>query len=212
MKRVRKMTLVVSLLAMFVFWTVVVCLVDVQPVGPEGAAVGLATWNRWLHNFTGVHWDLYEITDWLGLIPMGIVGGFGLLGLAQWIARRSLGKVDRSILLLGGFYLVVLVLFVLFELVPVNYRPVLVDGKLEASYPSSTTMLVLCVMPTALMEWNHRIKSALRPWIMVAGIGFMVLMVVGRWVSGVHWTSDIVGGGFLGAGLVMLYNGIKATP
>jgi undecaprenyl-diphosphatase len=133
--------------------------------------------------------------------------GFGFLGLVQWIKRKSIRKVDRSILLLGGYYLVVMAAYVFFEVFAVNYRPVLIEGILEVSYPSSTTMLVLCVMPTALMQLNQRVKNGiLRQCISAAIITFILFMVIGRLVSGVHWVSDIIGGALLSAGLVTLYD------
>ena len=150
--------------------------------------------------------DLYAITDWLGLVPLGFVLGFGILGLVQWIRRKHIRNVDRDLLILGGFYIVVLVAYMLFELYPVNYRPVLIEGILEASYPSSTTMLVLTVMPTAAMQLRRRIRNPARRRIAVSAIiVFVAVMVVGRLVSGVHWFTDIVGGALLSVGLVMLY-------
>ena len=134
------------------------------------------------------------------------VFGFAILGLCQWIKRRSLAKVDKSIFVLGGFYVVVMMAFLSFEFFVINYRPVLIEGVLEASYPSSTTMLVTCVMPTAVMQFNERIKnSALRRTASVLLVTFMVFMVVGRLISGVHWFSDIFGGLLLSAGLVLAY-------
>ena len=145
------------LLGAFVVWTAAVRLVDVQPIGPQGSAVGFATINSWVHNLTGVHMSLYTVTDWLGLVPIAFAIGFALLGLIQWVKRKHLRQVDFSILVLGGFYLLVMAAYVLFEVFVINYRPVLINGCLEASYPSSTTMLVLCVMPTAIMQLNTRI-------------------------------------------------------
>lgn len=195
-----------GLLAAFALWTIVVCNVDVQVIGPEGSCVGLATINRYVHGLTGVHFSLYIITDWLGLIPVGVCMGFGAFGLVQWIGRRSLLKVDGSILALGGFYVLVIAAYALFEKLAVNYRPVLIDGRLEASYPSSTTVLVMCVMPTAVVQLNDRLKSrALKRWTAAFGYAFVAFMVIARLVSGVHWFSDIVGGALLSAGLVSLY-------
>ena len=199
------------LMAAFALWTAAVGFVDVQAIGPQGSAGGFATLNGFFHNLTGVHMSLYLITDWLSLIPLGFVPGFALLGLVQWIKRRKLLRVDYSILVLGGFYVVVMAVFVLFELFVVNYRPVLIDGQLEASYPSSTTMLVMCVMPTAMMQLNARLRNqALRRCVTFSMATFMVFMVIGRLVSGVHWLTDIVGGALLSAGLVMLYHSISS--
>ena len=198
-----------SLFAAFLMWTAAVCTADLQSIGPLGSTVGLATLNRWFHRLTGVHMFLYTLTDWLSLIPLGMMVGFALLGLAQWIGRKSLKKVDRSLFVLGGFYLAVIGVYGFFECVVVNYRPVLIEGILEASYPSSTTMLVMCVMPTAVMQLNERIgNKMLRKWFSGAMIVFTVFMVTARLISGVHWLSDIIGGGLISAVLVMTYCGV----
>lgn len=199
-----------GMLAGFVLWTAAVCRVDVQAIGPRGSNVGFAGINSFFHSLTGVHWFLYTLTDWLSMIPLAVVGGFGLLGLAQWIRRKRLWKVDRSILILGGFYLVVMAVYLFFEIFAVNHRPVLIDGRLEASYPSSTTMLVMCVVPTAVMELRDRMKNIiLKQWVTSVLVVFSVFMIVGRLISGVHWLTDIIGGILLSGGLVWLYLGIR---
>ena len=190
----------------FVLWTVLVLYVDVKPIGPQGSEVGFATLNEFFHNLTSVHMSLYFITDWLSLIPICFIVGFAIAGLFQWIKRRKLSKVDYSLFVLGGFYIVVMAVYILFEFVVVNYRPILIDGFLEASYPSSTTMLVMCVMPTAIMQLTDRIKNnIIRVSVAVILSLFSVFMVVGRLLSGVHWLSDIIGGALISCGLVMLY-------
>lgn len=200
------------LLAAFVLWTVAICRIDVQPIGPNGSSVGFAGLNGWVHDLTGVHMGLYVLTDWLGLVPVGFVLGFAVLGLVQWMRRRKLFRVDHDILVLGGFYLLVLILYLVFETVAVNARPVLIDGRLEASYPSSTTMLVLCVMPTAMMQLRARIRNTKVRTIVLAILAvFTACMVVGRLIAGVHWFTDIIGGVLLSAGLVVLYRAVEKT-
>ena len=200
----------ICLLTMFVIWTFLVYTVDVQAIGPNRSTVGFATLNRSFHEFTGVHISLYNLTDWFSLIPLGIVVGFAILGLVQWIKRKDILSVDRSIIALGVFYIIVFAVFIFFEFFVINYRPVLIDGKLETSYPSSTTMLVMCVMPTAMMQFNARMKNKrLKPFILLASTAFITFMVVCRLISGVHWMTDIIGGVLLSSALVILYNAYK---
>ena len=206
----RNFCIATCMLLAFLLWTVAIQLVDVEAIGPQESSVGFATINQFVHNLTGVHMSLYTITDWLGLVPLVFVMGFGTLGLIQWIQRKHLLKVDYNILVLGGFYIVVMTVYVLFEILAVNYRPVLIGGILEASYPSSTTMLVMCVMPTAVMQFNTRIKNnVLKRCVASAIIAFNVFMVIGRLISGVHWFTDIIGGALLSTGLVLMYRAIN---
>ena len=212
MKKENKKNLWVAicLLASFILWTVLLHFVDVRGIGPGESSVGFAAMNQFVHNLTGVHMTLYHITDWLGLVPVALILGFAMLGLVQWIKRKHLGRVDYSIFVLGGFYIVVMAVYVLFEMFVVNYRPVLINGYLETSYPSSTTMLVMCVMPTAIMQFNARIKNdILKRCVSSAIIAFIVFMVIGRLISGVHWFSDIVGGALVSAGLVLMYRSVS---
>ena len=200
----------VGFLGAFVLWTVLVSYVDVRAIGQNASSVGFATLNGYVHNLTGVNMFLYTITDWLGLVPIGVAFGFAVLGLVQWVGRKSLFKVDRSILALGGFYIIVLAMYIFFEIVVINYRPVLIDGYLEASYPSSTTMLLMCVMPTAMMQLHARIKSdVFRRCVLVSIAAFTAFMVIGRLASGVHWLTDIIGGALVSAGLVITYASVS---
>lgn len=193
----------VIMLVTFAVWTVLVRTVDVRPVGPQDSKVGFATVNAAIHRVIGVNMNLYTVTDWLGLVPIGFAFGFGVLGFIQLIRRRSLLKVDRELIALGGFYIAVMLVYVFFELVPINYRPVLINGCLEVSYPSSTTLLTLCVMPSAILMLRKYIKNKTLGWACTVIIAaFTVFMVVGRVISGVHWFSDIVGGALVSGGLI----------
>ena len=213
MKRINhKFATAIGLLTGFALWTVAICFVDVRTIGPLGSAVGFAGFNQFVHRLTGVHWRLYDLTDWLGFVPVLVCVGFGLVGVMQWIKRRSLRSVDRDLLILGGFYIVVILVYLFFEVVQINFRPVLINDCLETSYPSSTTLLVMCVMPTLVFQIKDRMANrVLKKAISLLIMGFTAAMVIGRLVSGVHWCTDIVGGALLSAGLVTMYDAVRGA-
>lgn len=202
----KSLSLAVFFLLSFLLWTISVKFIDVKQIGPNGSSVGFAAINRYVHEVYGVHFGLYNLTDWLGLVPIAFAMGFAVLGVVQWIKRKMLFKVDSSLFSLGVFYIFVIAAYMFFEKVVINYRPVLINGFLEPSYPSSTTLLVLCVMPTSIMQLNCRIKrKALRICVNTIIMAFVAFVVIARLISGVHWLSDIIGGLLLSCGLVLMY-------
>ncbi|MBR0092274.1 MAG: phosphatase PAP2 family protein [Lachnospiraceae bacterium] len=211
MKEKRNLLIGAGLIGAFALWTVFIQCVDVKVVGQNGTKIGLAGFNVWFHQLIGVHMTFYTITDWLGLVPIFICLCFGVLGLVQMIKRRSVLRVDPDILLLGVYYVLVIACYLIFEMIPVNYRPVLIEGRMEASYPSSTTLLVLSVMPTLLLQVNRRsVNPMTRKAAVVFVFAFSAFMVIGRLISGVHWATDIIGSMLLSVGLFMLYRSAVA--
>ena len=195
-----------ALVLCFIVWTILIKCVDVQPAGVNGTDIGFASVNTRFHELTGVHMWIYTITDWLGLVPIAICICFGVLGLVQMIQRKSLLKVDTDILLLGGYYILVIIGYLVFEMIPINYRPILIDGAMEASYPSSTTLLVLSVMPTLKFQIDRRSgNQAVRNITTAFVVLFTAFMVIGRTVAGVHWITDIIGAVLLSTGLYLVY-------
>ena len=194
---------------LFAIWTMLIQIIDMQPIGANVTNIGFAIINGWFHSLTGVNMTLYTITDWLGLVPIFICMFFGFMGLIQLIKRKNLLKVDLDIILLGVYYVIVILCYLIFEMHPINYRPILINGFMEASYPSSTTLLVLCVMSTLVFQANQRLKSiTLKRFITIFAVAFSAFMVVGRLISGVHWLTDIIGSCLLSAGLFYAYKGI----
>ena len=195
-----------TLMVAFAIWTGLIQTVDVQPLGQNGTEIGFAALNCWFHRITGVHMAIYTITDWLGLVPVAVCLVFGGVGFSQMIRRRSLIKVDLDILFLGVYYGIVIFGYLIFEMIPINYRPILIEGILEASYPSSTTLLVLSVMPTLVFQTGRRLKNVTgkRVTVILTTI-FCAFMVIGRLVAGVHWFTDIVGAVLLSFGLYSIY-------
>ena len=211
MKKNGKITLFSGVIfnSLFIVWTFLITTVDVKSVGVNGTDIGFATINTWFHNLIGVNMTLYTITDWLGLVPVFICMIFGVVGLIQLIKRKGLLKVDFDIVVLGVYYVFVVFAYLLFEMLPINYRPILINGFMEASYPSSTTLLVLSVMPTLVFQVQRRTKNEkIKLIINIVTVVFSLFMVIGRLVSGVHWVTDIIGSCLLSAGLFYIYKSI----
>ena len=113
------------LIVAFAVWTALIQMVDVQPLGQNGTNIGFATFNCWFHRLTDVHMTIYTITDWLGLVPLVVCVIFAGVGLIQLIKRKSLFKVDPDIIVLGVYYVVVILSYFIFEIIPINYKPII---------------------------------------------------------------------------------------
>lgn len=202
----------IGIFCFFLIWTLLICKVDVKPIGINNSNIGFSTLNLWFHNLTGSNLTIYTITDWAGLIPVAVCLIFAVLGLSQLIKRRSIIKVDLDIILLGVYYIIVIASYLIFEMYPINYRPIFINGFAEASYPSSTTLLVLSVMPTLELQTSFRIKNKILNGVIACfSRWFSVAMVMGRLLSGVHWLTDIIGSLLLSIGLFLVYKAFFAA-
>ena len=197
----------IGFIVLYVVFTITLLFIDRQQVGPNAGIVGYASINAWFHNLTGVNMLLYDITDYGGIPPIIMGIGFGVLGLVEWIKRRSIRKVDNVLLILGAFYIVVFLVYILFEFMVINRRPILINGFHEASYPSSTTFLSITFMLSAIIPIKKYTKKKSLKNVLIAFVyAYMLFLVIGRLISGVHWLTDIIGSIIIGLGLVFLYN------
>ncbi len=192
--------------ALFLLLILLVKTADVKAIGPMGSEIGLASLNGFMFKLLGESTFWYKLTELLGYLAILVALAFGALGVYQLIKRKSIKKVDMSLIALGGFYVLVAAVYALFEVVVINYRPVILDSGLEASFPSSHTVLTVCIMATAAMQLTRRISdkkaAGIARWVC---IGIAAVTVIGRLLSGVHWFTDILGGLLISAALVMLY-------
>ena len=207
MKHRRIITAGIGLL-LTVILIALVRLVDAAPIGAQGTSIGLSHLNQFVFDLFGVNILWYNITDWLGVAAVLTGFVFAVTGLVQLIKRRSLLKVDREILALGGLYIVVIGLYLFFENVIINYRPIIMPDNTspEASFPSSHTMLVCVIMGSAAMLINRYIRNKPLNRILRAVCYVIIgVTVVGRLIAGVHWFTDILGGILISVTLLSLY-------
>ena len=218
MEKKLKITISVMFAALFGAFIAMLKIVDVQPIGPAGTSVGLATLNGWVHTAldkltagllgSGELFD--KVSDLTLLAAFAVAGSFGLIGVIQLIKNRSLFKVSREILGLGVAYLLSGVVYIVFEMVVINYRPVLEAGETfpEASFPSSHTVLAFVVFATAIIAWGKLLENhaAVARALQVCAALLLCVAVVSRLLAGVHWVTDIVAGVIVSLFITSLYS------
>jgi len=205
-KNIKLLGITILLFLIFAAFSAVVLYVDRQPVGVNGTLVGLATINTKVLAALGSSQLCYKISEYLGWGAFAFCGHFGMMGILQWIRRKNIFKVDARIIALGIFYFTMLGIYFLFDKISINYRPVLIDGQMEQSYPSSHTMMSLCLCATSIMNFKYYFKNnnVSKALVIICGVIMGIIMVT-RILSGVHWLSDIIGSGLLASALSMTY-------
>ena len=185
-----------------VVFTIFVKVVDVKPIGVNESSIGIASVNQVVFKTIGVNMIWYHITDWLGLVPIFIAMIYAFIGFIQLIKMKNIFKVDKEIIILGLFYIVVISLYIFFEKFIVNYRPILMNGFLEASYPSSHTLMTICLCGSSIIVNKKLFNSRITKFMNVLLELIIAITVIGRILSGVHWFTDIIGGILIGSALL----------
>ena len=201
----RKKNIIISivLIILSVLFTELVKNIDVKPIGPNESLVGFADINRLFHNLIGSNMIIYKVTEFLGYIPIVMALVYVFIGLKELIERKSLLKVDREIYILALFYVLVVGVYVFFEKFIVNYRPILIDGVLEASYPSSHTLMSICLCGSSIIINKKIFKNKFGDVENILSVILILLLVIGRIISGVHWFTDILGGIIISSALLV---------
>lgn len=192
----------ITMIILAVIYTILVKIIDVAPIGPNNSEVGFSKINGFFHNLLGSNMTIYKITEILGIIPLLMAGIYAIIGVVELIKRKSFTKVDYEIYALAGLYVVVLGLYVFFEKCIINYRPILIDGVLEASYPSSHTLMALCICGSSIIVNKRIFHKKIFNLENKLSIFLMITIILGRFISGVHWFSDIIGAIFISLALL----------
>ena len=185
--------------------------VDVTVAEATGTDIGLSTVNKAAHGFFGQSELWYEITEILGYAAIALAALFFVIALVQLIRRRSLFKVDRALIALGVLYVVMAAVYLLFELVIINYRPIIMpdSGTIEASFPSSHTMISVVIFGSGAVLVPRFIKNRVLAGCLQAVLVILIILTeTGRLLSGVHWLTDIVGGLLIGGALLAAFCGV----
>ncbi len=202
-------------LLLFLGLILAVLFVDVAPIGPEGSSIGLSTINGAVHDMLVYNETIYKVTEILGYATIAVAFIYTTVQGTRYSTKCIQDKKYRRFLRIWdrGEYMKLLVfvaagvLYVLFEFVIINYRPIILPGEeLEASFPSSHTLLAVAFIGPAIHDAIVKEKSKTAKWVLAASFAvLMVAVVVGRFISGVHWLTDILGGLLIGSTLVLTY-------
>lgn len=196
-----------GLFLVFLIFTLVVVFVDARPVGANGSTVGLATLNQWFFNLLGVIEPLDVLTDVFMCVAIALVAGLAIVGVVQWVKRKTIKKVDKELILFALCCCLMGCCYLFFEAVVINTRPTAIAGTLEASYPSSHTLVIGVIFGcTVVLNQKKNIESKYKNLINVVISVFAGVAIVCRCLSGMHWLTDIIAGVLLASSIVMFYN------
>ena len=202
-KQKRNFLLSLFFILLAIIFTMLVKVVDVKQIGVNKTNIGFATVNKLVFEYIGVNIIWYHITDWLGLIPIFIAMIYALIGVIQLIKRKSIFKVDKEIIILGIFYIIVIIIYIFFEKIIINYRPILIEGFLEVSYPSSHTLMTICLCGSSIIINKKKFSNKSIRFMNILSLTIILITVIGRLLSGVHWFTDIIGGILISIALLM---------
>ncbi|MBR3368616.1 phosphatase PAP2 family protein [Candidatus Saccharibacteria bacterium] len=171
--------------------------------------ISFASLNLPVRDKISSNYILYKITNYLGYLPFLVVLCYCILGFIQLIKNKSFKKVEKGLFVFAGLLVVTFVTYFIFEKLNLNVRPFKIDGELEASYPSSHTLLTICIS-FGIIFLNRVVYSDKKPLrYLNACLAFLTAFIVaGRFLSGVHWATDIIGGLLIATSYVLIYHGV----
>lgn len=198
----------VVMLVVTILFSILTYVVDRKPIGPDETSVGFSSINGLFAGSFGYNPVMDTLSDIAMYLSFLVVAAFAFIGLMQLIKGKSLSKVDKTIVGLGVLYVVVAVLYVAFDKIPINYRPLIPPGdtELETSFPSTHTLVICSVLGSGIVAVKRLFKNEMT--VRVLKIAFAAIMAIGvcaRLFSGVHWLTDIVAGLLFSVTLVSLY-------
>ena len=136
--------------------------------------------------------DWNKVTNIILIASFVVLAIFAILGLYQWITRKSLKKVDKPLLWFPLPLVLMAITYIVFDKFLIcNTRP---DGSGEASFPSKHVMIVATIFLLVALILPRYIKSKtayiLLDFFMLT---FIILVSVGRVLANKHWPSDVLG-------------------
>lgn len=180
----------------FVIWTILVKVVDVQYVQMNNTYLGFYNFNTTINDWVQtLNTKAYDVLSTILLIfALLSVGCFAILGLIQWIKRKSLKKVDPVIYMLLIGYIVIAIFYIVFEVMKINYSPLSTITDLKSSYPCSHIFISTSYLGISFLTmFKYFNFSKLIKGILWAGFGvFTFAMIFTRTFSGCHWFSDVI--------------------
>ena len=194
----------------YIFFTITAMRFDRLSIGPNESIVGFSTVNLFFKNLLGYNPLFYKISSILGYGIILITVMFFVYTIFDIIKNKSLSKIDRSLFFLMVYYFLLVIVYIIFDkVVVINYRPVILKTTLEPSYPSTHTFLAIAIMSAANTQFRLKIKDVdLCSKVNIIFTIYTFAVVFSRFLSGVHWFSDIIGGILLGAAFGILYKAI----
>ena len=178
------------------FFVFLLKVANVKLTGTYNTSIGLGSINLKLRDLIGTSKAFDIISTIILVIAFLIVAAEIALAIYELVKRKDIEKLDNEIWALSVTYAALAFIFAVFNYaLIINVRPVVIDGKLESSYPSTHVLVSLTVFLTGITMTSYLVKDKkLKLGIDIALIALSVLVVITRMLSGKHWFTDIIGG------------------
>lgn len=149
-----------------------------------------------------MNWAL--ATDIILYAAIILIAVFALLGLYQWISRKSLKKVDRALRLIPlPLILMVITYFIFDKLWILATAP---NDPTKPSFPSTHVMVVATIfLLTALILPRYLKSKPLRLTLDFLMLALFAVVAVGRIIIGAHWPADVACGAVFAAIFATVY-------
>ena len=189
---------------LFIVLFILLKTVDVKEVGLYGL------------NHTYYH-EYNKVLDIISDVIFYIVLAFNifLIGFVIYKMVKKKEKIDYKFLVYVLVLSLGIIIWLLFDYVfKINNRPNIIDGKVEASFPSTHVLLTTYIMlssPYIFLKMDgkkgleNQNKLGFEEIITIIFMAIMLVMVILRLYSGMHWLTDCVAGLLLGIFLFGIY-------
>ncbi len=195
---------------LFIFLILLILLMSVDKASNIYKEIGLYNFNKiFLVDYYNESWDGFS--DVILYISILFILGLIIYGIYQLYKRKSLFKVDKDIILTGfGFVFIIIIWFIFDKFIDINYRPIAVNGSAQTSFPSTHVMLAcFSLLATTRIILKRNTNELKYNIITYGGVSILVILCsLGRILSKMHWTTDVLGAIFISLAIFFIIIGL----
>lgn len=193
--RRKSLDIIISILwLILLIFTILVSFVDVKIFNVTNTKIGLYSLNKiFLVNSINSNY-INIISNGIFLICLLVIILMLLLITFEYFKTKKINKNNLNFFI--HFLIMVLIWIIFDKILIINYRPILINGNIEGSYPSTHVMVSTFV----LLFLSDQLKKIFKndKIFYIISIGLIIIQSISRILLTMHWFTDIIGGLLIG--------------
>lgn len=193
--RRKSLDIIISILwLILLIFTILVSFVDVKIYNVTNTEIGLYSLNKiFLVNSINSNY-INIISNGIFLICLLVIILMLLLITFEYFKTKKINKNNLNFII--HFLIMVLIWIIFDKILIINYRPILINGNIEGSYPSTHVMVSTFV----LLFLSDKLKKIFKndKIFYIISIGLIIIQSISRILLTMHWFTDIIGGLLIG--------------